>query len=366
VFLSTDAGSLGLNLQVANVVINLDLPWNPEKLEQRIARAWRKHQTRSVQVIHFVCENSIEHRMLHVLAQKQTLSKGVLEGAESLKEMALPSGRAAFMERMQALMSASETTDLEAPIPQSVHTDAPSVPGSEADQGLKVFQNQINDWVLEAKRIASFGDKVLLVLDSDDPKDLPLDPESPQVAADALERVDTRTFETIQRLIQAGILSLGSSTHILRTQKDCLESIEQVLRERLEQAEACLKVAELDQRMAGVLIEQDFEEEGLAPLSQSFFKVLEACTYLGSEHKSLVKKAWTRDAIQAFIEKGYLAPGADIVWNHFQGPVEAAILDIKAIQEICHQCLKKVQSIQEARDLKKQPDRSALLFEGHA
>ncbi|MGO8925947.1 MAG: DEAD/DEAH box helicase, partial [Limisphaerales bacterium] len=45
VFLSTDSGAAGLNLQNASVVINCDLPWNPAKLEQRIARAWRKHQT---------------------------------------------------------------------------------------------------------------------------------------------------------------------------------------------------------------------------------------------------------------------------------------------------------------------------------
>jgi SNF2 family DNA or RNA helicase len=46
VFLSTDSGGVGLNLQNASVVINCDLPWNPAKLEQRIARAWRKNQTR--------------------------------------------------------------------------------------------------------------------------------------------------------------------------------------------------------------------------------------------------------------------------------------------------------------------------------
>jgi SNF2 family DNA or RNA helicase len=56
VFLSTDSGGVGLNLQNASVVINCDLPWNPAKLEQRIARAWRKHQTRPVTVINLVAE----------------------------------------------------------------------------------------------------------------------------------------------------------------------------------------------------------------------------------------------------------------------------------------------------------------------
>jgi SNF2 family DNA or RNA helicase len=71
-FLSTDSGSVGLNLQAANVVINLDLPWNPAKLEQRIARAWRKHQTRPVGVINLVCSDSIEHRMLGLPPENAT------------------------------------------------------------------------------------------------------------------------------------------------------------------------------------------------------------------------------------------------------------------------------------------------------
>ena len=58
----------------------VDLPWNPAKLEQRIARAWRKNQTRSVTVINLVTEDSIEHSMLHLLAQKQALADGVLDG----------------------------------------------------------------------------------------------------------------------------------------------------------------------------------------------------------------------------------------------------------------------------------------------
>ena len=47
VFLSTDSGGVGLNLQNASVVINCDLPWNPARLEQRIARAWSKNQSRA-------------------------------------------------------------------------------------------------------------------------------------------------------------------------------------------------------------------------------------------------------------------------------------------------------------------------------
>ena len=83
-FLSTDSGSVGLNLQVASAVVNVDLPWNPAKLEQRIARAWRKNQTRSVTVVNLVCEDSIEHQILHLLGHKQALADGVLDGQGDL------------------------------------------------------------------------------------------------------------------------------------------------------------------------------------------------------------------------------------------------------------------------------------------
>ena len=101
-FLSTDSGSVGLNLQVASAVINVDLPWNPAKLEQRIARAWRKNQTRSVTVVNLVTEDTIEHSILHLLGQKQALADGVLDGEGDLAALKMPSGRGAFIERMQA------------------------------------------------------------------------------------------------------------------------------------------------------------------------------------------------------------------------------------------------------------------------
>jgi superfamily II DNA or RNA helicase len=80
VFLSTDAGSTGLNLQHASTLVNMDLPWNPAVLEQRIARIHRLGQERPVQVINFVAKGSIEEGMLSVLAFKRSLSEGILDG----------------------------------------------------------------------------------------------------------------------------------------------------------------------------------------------------------------------------------------------------------------------------------------------
>src|SRR5271170_2923939 len=83
VFLSTDAGSTGLNLQHASTLVNMDLPWNPAVLEQRIARIHRIGQIRPVRVINFVSKGTIEEGMLSVLAFKRSLSAGILDGGSS-------------------------------------------------------------------------------------------------------------------------------------------------------------------------------------------------------------------------------------------------------------------------------------------
>lgn len=83
VFLSTDAGGVGLNLQHATAVVNMDLPWNPAVLEQRIGRVHRLGQTQAVQVVNFVSQGTIEEGMLSVLAFKKSLFAGVLDGGET-------------------------------------------------------------------------------------------------------------------------------------------------------------------------------------------------------------------------------------------------------------------------------------------
>ena len=113
-FLSSESGGVGLNLQAADTVINMDQPWNPARLEQRIARAWRKHQTRPVNVINLVSEHTIEHRMLGLLDAKRTLAEGVLDRRGDFADIPLPTSRAAFVERMQAVLGAGAEGEQEA------------------------------------------------------------------------------------------------------------------------------------------------------------------------------------------------------------------------------------------------------------
>ncbi|MFA6288572.1 MAG: C-terminal helicase domain-containing protein, partial [Opitutaceae bacterium] len=128
-FLSTDSGGVGLNLQNASVVINCDLPWNPAKLEQRIARAWRKNQLRPVTVINLVAENTIEHGMLGSLANKQELAHGVLDGEGDLSKVTLKRGRQDLLKRLEQALAPNAQSN---PIGYSSSVAAPpSQPASD-------------------------------------------------------------------------------------------------------------------------------------------------------------------------------------------------------------------------------------------
>ncbi|MBD3868872.1 MAG: DEAD/DEAH box helicase family protein [Acidobacteria bacterium] len=106
VLLSTDAGGLGLNFQdVASVVVNLEVPWNPAILEQRIARVHRMGQRRNVHVLNFVTRGALEERVRRVVDSKRALFDGLLvEGADQVRFDSR--GKASFVEQVRDLISA--------------------------------------------------------------------------------------------------------------------------------------------------------------------------------------------------------------------------------------------------------------------
>jgi SNF2 family DNA or RNA helicase len=83
IFFSTDAGGLGLNLQNADTVINLDVPWNPAVLDQRISRVHRLGQHNPVTAINLITKNSIEERVLETIKIKRMIFTELFEGKES-------------------------------------------------------------------------------------------------------------------------------------------------------------------------------------------------------------------------------------------------------------------------------------------
>jgi SNF2 family DNA or RNA helicase len=114
-FLTTNAGSTGLNLQAANTVINVDLPWNPAVLEQRIGRAHRMGQQRPVQVFILVTEGTIEESLLTTLAQKKELAQAALDFDSDVDAVDLQSGMTELKNRLEVLLGALP----EAPTDQS-------------------------------------------------------------------------------------------------------------------------------------------------------------------------------------------------------------------------------------------------------
>jgi superfamily II DNA/RNA helicase len=103
-FVTTNAGATGLNLQAANTVINVDLPWNPAVLEQRIGRAHRMGQKRPVQVFVLVTEGTLEESLLNTLAAKHALSLAVLDLESKTSAVDLASGIDELKRRLEILI----------------------------------------------------------------------------------------------------------------------------------------------------------------------------------------------------------------------------------------------------------------------
>jgi hypothetical protein len=192
-FLTSDAGATGLNLQMASAVINLDLPWNPAKLEQRIARAWRKGQKSAVTVVNFVTENSIEHSILHLLSLKQTLADGVLDGAEDYSKIAMPSGRAAMIERMQALLGVGKPIRIRTLPPEEA-----LVEDVKTRHGARLLHAE-----LRAQRL-------FLVLEAEPPL---IAAERARLASSTpvTEVLDPAAWQTLRRLAEAGVINFAEA-----------------------------------------------------------------------------------------------------------------------------------------------------------
>jgi superfamily II DNA/RNA helicase len=111
VFVSTDAGGVGLNLQNASLMVNLDMPWNPAILEQRVGRIYRMGQTENVTVINMVATETIEHRMLGVLEFKGEMARGVLDPEGDDTIFMTESKFRRFMENIETIAGAPTQED---------------------------------------------------------------------------------------------------------------------------------------------------------------------------------------------------------------------------------------------------------------
>ena len=142
VFLSTDAGSTGLNLQAASIIVNMDLPWNPAVLEQRIARIYRIGQQKNIQVINLVSAHTFEEEMLGKLRFKSSMFEGVFDGGEDT----IFAGDSKFkkmMEELSETMNApTETSNQERPIDKE---EEEAIVLSEEINADPIFEEEVSN-----------------------------------------------------------------------------------------------------------------------------------------------------------------------------------------------------------------------------
>lgn len=85
ILIGTEAAAEGINLQFCSLVVNYDLPWNPQRIEQRIGRCHRYGQKNDVVVINFLNQkNAADKRVYELLAQKFQLFEGVFGSSDEI------------------------------------------------------------------------------------------------------------------------------------------------------------------------------------------------------------------------------------------------------------------------------------------
>ncbi len=155
-----------MNLQAAATIINIDLPWNPAVLEQRIGRIYRLGQQNNIQVINLVTPHSIEEEMLGKLRFKTSMFEGVLDDGEDsifisddkfTKMMEAVSG---IMEKVKA--EPDKAKDISSIAPHSATTVAhrPAEPKDLVAQGVS-FLSGLAETLKSPEATAQLVDSII-------------------------------------------------------------------------------------------------------------------------------------------------------------------------------------------------------------
>ena len=257
-FLSSESGGVGLNLQVADTVINMDQPWNPARLEQRIARAWRKHQTRTVNVIHLVSEHTIEHRMLGLLDAKRVLAEGVLDRRGDLAAIRMPNNRVAFMERLQAVLGDGTARE---------EVAAASEPSAMSLERLCEALVTEHGASLQRILVREGGDATLVVLSLPPDRLIEEERRLGETTGLSVKVIDPGAYESMQRLAEAGLISMPPEE--LREVYPAAESEDRKRIGRVLRARSLAEQAAHKLKAAALLEGGGFAEEALVPATEA-------------------------------------------------------------------------------------------------
>ena len=309
VFLSTDAGGVGLNLQAASLVINLDLPWNPAVLEQRIARAHRHGQLSSVQVINLIAKGTIEERMLDTLAAKKNVFATVFGTDESPSSIKFADMGQSLLQKLGDLLQpAAAQLDLEpVPVPETESQPEP-LPAPTLKGFAALLVDRIPNKILLVRKAPSDG---ILVVVSGAPAEL-----RPQVEncltehyienTPQLHLMDPEGFLTLSTFIPA--LAAPPAPEDIAYQAMSMPSapISDAVKFRRERASEGLAFAEKRLALTDLLLKGNFPEEMIRPLRESLSWSLSALLALHTDRDPSSDLPSPRLVRAELVERGHL------------------------------------------------------------
>ncbi|WP_428355000.1 SNF2-related protein [Methyloprofundus sp.] len=251
VFISTDAGGVGLNLQSGSALINLDMPWNPAVLDQRIARIHRLGQKQKVQIFLLLAEHSYEQQVASLVKGKRDLfdnvispdatedvvgvSKKMLQSiVDDLAEPASPELALAETEQPEELVETAQNQTIDGKISLEQHED------NSATHAL-ISQIQTS-FAQRIERISASGGGLLVVLNQSDSADEDL-ADKLSTAELPVVVIEAKTFANLQRL--------GAASPVADAQL-----IYQAEEKPQETINPLIKIAQDKLRSAEVLVEQ--------------------------------------------------------------------------------------------------------------
>lgn len=245
IFLSTDAGASGLNLQTASLLINLDLPWNPAVLEQRIARIYRLGQENPVQIINMVASGTIEERMLATLRFKSELANGILDGGDD----AVFFDNNKFdkiVEMVEGVVKEEETVDTEPDEIDCLENQSDNNMAGSADESFTKTDNAST-----AKERSSASDKesnpdgyTIPVSNATTSSSYRIDTDktySGNNGGDKISRSNNNP-EEIRKTVAGGLDALGKIADLLRTPESTKALVDSIVKEDPETGQTSLNI----------------------------------------------------------------------------------------------------------------------------
>ena len=320
VFLSTDAGGVGLNLQAASMVVNLDLPWNPAVLDQRIARAHRHGQPRPVSVVNLIAQGTIEERMLDTLAAKRAVFDAALNEDSTVVDLSFKDAGQGVLQRLEVLLGTPEVVAPELVLePTAVTEKEPEeekpAPTLKGFAGLLVghYPGRVL-LVRQAPQLpgAPVDGNVLVVVDREPAKlrskvERLLGEHYGDFPAPGLLLMEQEGYRALTALTGGLMERMEETTTVFRAPAiptPAHDDARKALEKRLRRAGEGFDTADKRLKLAAVVLEGGFPEEVMRPVRQALGWALSA-------HLSLVKDKAPGEELPSprLVEAGLVAPG---------------------------------------------------------